>query len=638
MDHTKSSRETLLNNKAQMSKSIVERPPAYRGPSKIPRFAHARQPLPGIEMENVNNSGRRPSKLMQLKTDYQDRIMREKEEKMVRLYEDNQKRTLERVNSKGVVRDFFRERHEIERGNGIATQIPTINQHFKQKRNEQKYGETDFFEKRKVPGEKVKRGGYGNRNAIGRDKANPLAPIDRNNTTPPITRKPQIHGRPWTKEDKKPKANDESVPKSAPAPYGMNSGVELYGPVTQSPSDDTPPPNLSQLKKLQKQKIKTNRSNMSPSTQRSKMSDFQKWQVEQDESRSERLKKHSRMQNDSDEENFHEGDEDEILSKQQELMEKIQRQKDELERMRREREKEEEMEKKEMEKRKRREEERRKKAKEDAERKRKEDEEQRRQEEDEITVQARKRRDEEAQRRLEAESRMMTNRTNRTHKSDVSYRDTYRDNMDDDFVRSDSRHRVAPTPPKHPKPVKVKRPSGNPKSTQPHYEREETPPKDFKVDISMYADAANVDGAYESSRVKLVPCSKCGRKFAADRVQRHMNSCDNLTKKRKILDPTKLRTAGTDMEKYVKNPKMRSKTPPKKKANWRKQHESFIENLRYAKKVSEMEKTGQDMSSLPPPPVTENPDYVQCPNCKRSFNPTTAERHIPRCNGAPRKK
>lgn len=215
-----------------------------------------------------------------------------------------------------------------------------------------------------------------------------------------------------------------------------------------------------------------------------------------------------------------------------------------------------------MEKRKRKEEERRKKAKEDAERKRKEDEEQRRQEEDEITTQARKRREEEAQRRLEAESRMMTNRTNRTHKSDVSYRDTYRDNMDDDFVRSDSRHRVAPTPPKHPKPVKVKRPSGNPKSTQPHYERESTPPKDFKVDISMYADAANVDGAYESSRVKLVPCSKCGRKFAADRVQRHMNSCDNLTKKRKILDPTKLRTAGTDMEKYVKNPKMRSKTPP----------------------------------------------------------------------------
>lgn len=82
---------------------------------------------------------------------------------------------------------------------------------------------------------------------------------------------------------------------------------------------------------------------MSPSTQRSKMTDFQKWQVEQDESRNERLKKHSRMQNDSDEENIHEGDDDEILSKQQELMEKIQRQKDELERMRREREQEEVM-------------------------------------------------------------------------------------------------------------------------------------------------------------------------------------------------------------------------------------------------------------------------------------------------------
>lgn len=74
----------------------------------------------------------------------------------------------------------------------------------------------------------------------------------------------------------------------------------------------------------------------------------------------------------------------------------------------------------------------------------------------------------------------------------------------------------------------------------------------------------------------------------------------------------------------------------KKKSNWRQQHANFIKNLRYAKKVTEMEKTGQDMSHLPPPPVTENPDYVKCPHCSRSFNPTTAERHIPRCKAPPR--
>ena len=83
---------------------------------------------------------------------------------------------------------------------------------------------------------------------------------------------------------------------------------------------------------------------MSPASQTSKISDFQKWQMEQDEARNDRLRKHSRnsrQQGGSDEENVDEGDADEIVLKQQELMEKIQRQKDELERMRRERQREE---------------------------------------------------------------------------------------------------------------------------------------------------------------------------------------------------------------------------------------------------------------------------------------------------------
>jgi hypothetical protein len=216
-------------------------------------------------------------------------------------------------------------------------------------------------------------------------------------------------------------------------------------------------------------------------------------------------------------------------------------------------------EKREMEIRKRREEERRRKAKEDAERRRQDEKEQRRLEE-ELMAQTRKKREEEAQRRLDSDSRMTTNRTNRTYRSDITQNN--RDNMEDDFVKAEETYRSAPSPPKHAKPVRVKRPTGNPKHKQPSYEREESPPREFKVDLSLYADAAKVDGAYESSNVKLVPCSKCGRKFSSDRVQRHMNSCDNLTKKRKILDPTKLRTTGTDMEQYNRNPNSRAKTPP----------------------------------------------------------------------------
>ena len=67
------------------------------------------------------------------------------------------------------------------------------------------------------------------------------------------------------------------------------------------------------------------------------------------------------------------------------------------------------------------------------------------------------------------------------------------------------------------------------------------------------------------------------------------------------------------------------------KKNWRAEHENFIKTIRYAKAVTDAEKGGGNVADLPPPPVTENPDYKECPYCHRTFNPTTAERHIPHC-------
>lgn len=40
---------------------------------------------------------------------------------------------------------------------------------------------------------------------------------------------------------------------------------------------------------------------------------------------------------------------------------------------------------------------------------------------------------------------------------------------------------------------------------------------------------------------------------------------------------------------------------------------------------------GGKLSDLPPPPPSENPDYVQCPHCGRKFNESAAARHIPKC-------
>lgn len=67
------------------------------------------------------------------------------------------------------------------------------------------------------------------------------------------------------------------------------------------------------------------------------------------------------------------------------------------------------------------------------------------------------------------------------------------------------------------------------------------------------------------------------------------------------------------------------------KANWRAQHEDFIKTIRHAKMVTNYVKEGGNLSDLPPPEPSQNPDYVTCDFCQRRFAPNVAERHIPRC-------
>lgn len=94
-----------------------------------------------------------------------------------------------------------------------------------------------------------------------------------------------------------------------------------------------------------------------------------------------------------------------------------------------------------------------------------------------------------------------------------------------------------------------------------------------------------------------------------------------------------MRTQGTEAEAYVKKglkPKKKPETSSKK-SNWRQKHEEFIQAIRSAKQVQQHLAKGGKLSDLPPPPVSENPDYVQCPHCSRSFNEAAASRHIPKC-------
>ncbi|XP_055385104.1 homeobox protein 2 [Condylostylus longicornis] len=155
----------------------------------------------------------------------------------------------------------------------------------------------------------------------------------------------------------------------------------------------------------------------------------------------------------------------------------------------------------------------------------------------------------------------------------------------------------------------------------------------------------------------MAACKICGRHFNSDRVEKHEEICLKASnKKRKIFDSTKHRVKGTEAEVYLRRiakGQIKSdsilKTPvtstivksgptksinsnsDSKKSNWRKKHEEFIAAIRAAKEVQKHLAKGGKLSDLPPPPPSENPDYIQCPHCSRRFNEAAANRHIPKC-------
>ncbi|CAF3845634.1 unnamed protein product [Rotaria sordida] len=148
---------------------------------------------------------------------------------------------------------------------------------------------------------------------------------------------------------------------------------------------------------------------------------------------------------------------------------------------------------------------------------------------------------------------------------------------------------------------------------------------------SKAAFASSTSGA-----AGLYPCSVCNRTFASDRIQQHEEACKIAHKQRRVFDSTKQRLQGTEAATYFRKGKggkgpNPSAKPQISKSNWRQKHEDFIRAIRYAKQATNYEKAGGRLADLPPPPVSVNPDYVQCPHCGRNYAPTVAERHIPKC-------
>jgi hypothetical protein len=135
------------------------------------------------------------------------------------------------------------------------------------------------------------------------------------------------------------------------------------------------------------------------------------------------------------------------------------------------------------------------------------------------------------------------------------------------------------------------------------------------------------------SAIGLEQCHVCSRRFAPDRIKKHTIACQIANKKRKVFDSLKMRVAGTEAASYVlgKKKTLTVEVKSKPQNNWREKHKDFIQAIRYAKKMTDVEKSGGNIFDMPLPPVSLNPDYIQCSNCGRKFNQVAASRHIPRC-------
>jgi len=153
-----------------------------------------------------------------------------------------------------------------------------------------------------------------------------------------------------------------------------------------------------------------------------------------------------------------------------------------------------------------------------------------------------------------------------------------------------------------------------------------------------------------------MPCSRCGRKFAPDRIEKHESVCKGAI-------PTLRKGEGAISKQYIK-PMVEQELKSARSSyssyfddlygyssarstsgqassqhkghnqcgNWRSKHEEFIRAIREAKQVQHYLKQGGDIRDLPPPTISEpDPSYIQCPYCLRRFNERAAERHIPHC-------
>ena len=296
--------------------------------SRIP-MAKTRQPNVYQNGYDQHKAISAPSKLEQMQMQYQHKLNRDKERRMNEINQqaDHRARTFgENETDNSIVKDFFKERRAMA-GQGY---VPNIDQHFMKKKAEASGGgySTQYQQKKQF--------GYSGRppahkSSAGRDKSNPLAPIDYG-AKGQKNRKSSAASNgsyPMTYQKKQP-AGVKSLPPSrktsfvgsgTTTPTGYQSNGEGNGEhysdrrnkqrgdtyddenraAVLSNRNITPQNKKISFKEWQQKQKRTGPSstdnpNRFNETQDSpeKLTEFQKWQLEQDAQRADRLQKHAK--------------------------------------------------------------------------------------------------------------------------------------------------------------------------------------------------------------------------------------------------------------------------------------------------------------------------------------------------------
>lgn len=128
---------------------------------------------------------------------------------------------------------------------------------------------------------------------------------------------------------------------------------------------------------------------------------------------------------------------------------------------------------------------------------------------------------------------------------------------------------------------------------------------------------------------KLSPCPSCGRRFAPDRLDRHVSACakqqeEHLQQKSKRIDLRAKRIAHCYAENNATEAEARAIVEQLEHVNTKR-----VDNAK--SNVSTWRKQSAQLQASLRGEGTVQQDLVPCSGCGRKFAPDTAQRHIPNC-------